>query len=1064
MKQKIIRRKYKQEFRVAAVARAAQIGLSAAAKELGVPRDTLDHWNRLANPKPQAELRTQRSYSADFKASAILLAKEIGYKAAAAQLDMPPGTLNVWRLADLPDDQKRKVSHYTKEERERACAHADKVGWIRAAVDLGVKESTLRNWRKARAGSLSRAKPRRFSAEYKNQALERLKAVGVEQTVRELGVSVKLLRGWARQAGLIWQRKIGLGVDADPSLGWIERDYPELEAWRVLAVSWLKGEKRSIRTKLLSLRLFFKRFIAECGLPADPSVTLARTTVLPEFFSTACANSSGGVTANNYVHQFVDWVLKTEFSEPDDFGRPIVVALYHNPIARRTQRGLPRPEESVYSPLPYGYIDELRGMLAQGPNFRDWIWARGVLGSEAGEQGGSVAPDWFEVSEDLIDRDDPDCVFRTRLRSQKTGGLITEMWSPVRWVALLTKLILPLRTFQVRLLDSGESDTWRYDHTSGKACWSLNTHHLRQGTERETYRNGVFRRPAESASANVAGTKNTLQPDVLLYINTNKTGDLRVSHEKGYSLPWSGSGALHSNPFYWLAKLRNWQEKYNPVQSRTSWKTLDGRHIMKKSDIQLATYPDSCFLFRMAEGKVGETNLPIYEGALDRPWFCLLSALEGRLKARKEYHADGSAIQLTFAGSEKRTYFPLHSLRVSLITALALEGQIPFPILQKLVGHSRLLMTLYYTKPGAAYTLEKLQEALANLESNKEQGIIQYLKSTNFDRLVNEAICNSTTSLRCAVPEHEGSRNPAGWMPMHIGLCLVGGNTTATEGNSSLGGCHNGGANIGTESNPKYAPVPGGSRNCVRCRWFVTSVHFLPALVAHFNNIMFHFDEARTACLEADRKLNGLKQSRIAAEDAFEPFLLGEELRNTERRWETLMQRFDERAQDAAACVRLALRCLDQLPQLDGESGASDSLIAVGTTSDIRLAVEETDSELLQLCGVCESAEIYPDLDPGKAVFRRSQLLDAALHREGLPPILMALTEDEQLRIGNEMVRRLSRAKNASNPSVGRREVIDLMDAKKGLAEQLGIDLREVFGAGTVQQVPIPVLRLPLEV
>ena len=38
------------------------------------------------------------------------------------------------------------------------------------------------------------------------------------------------------------------------------------------------------------------------------------------------------------------------------------------------------------------------------------------------------------------------------------------------------------------------------------------------------------------------------------------------------------------------------------------------------------------------------------------------------------------------------TLFPLHSLRVSLVTALALEGQVPFPILQKLVGHSRLLM------------------------------------------------------------------------------------------------------------------------------------------------------------------------------------------------------------------------------------------------------------------------------------------------------------------------------------------------------------------------------------
>jgi hypothetical protein len=42
------------------------------------------------------------------------------------------------------------------------------------------------------------------------------------------------------------------------------------------------------------------------------------------------------------------------------------------------------------------------------------------------------------------------------------------MWSPVRWVALLAKLILPLRTLQVRMLDSGEADTWRYAAGSGR--------------------------------------------------------------------------------------------------------------------------------------------------------------------------------------------------------------------------------------------------------------------------------------------------------------------------------------------------------------------------------------------------------------------------------------------------------------------------------------------------------------------------------------------------------------------------------------------------------------------
>ncbi len=44
---------------------------------------------------------------------------------------------------------------------------------------------------------------------------------------------------------------------------------------------------------------------------------------------------------------------------------------------------------------------------------------------------------------------------------------------------------------------------------------------------------------------------------------------------------------------------------------------------------------------------------------------------------------------------------------------------------------------------------------------------------------------------------------------------------------------------------------------------------------------------------------------------------------------------------------------------------------------------------------------MYPDLGPGKAVIRRSQLLDAALYQDNLPPVFMRLSEQDQLRVGN---------------------------------------------------------------
>lgn len=161
-------------------------------------------------------------------------------------------------------------------------------------------------------------------------------------------------------------------------------------------------------------------------------------------------------------------MLLKEFSEETDNGQLVVSPAFHNPVPRMSREGLPRRDESVHSPLPYGYIDELRQILAAGPHFRDWQWAQQALGAKAGTRG-RTAPDWFEVTEAQIDRTDPDCVWRIRkLKSGYRGGQVLEMWSPVRWVALLVKLILPLRTHQVRFLDSGEADTWRFEAGSGR--------------------------------------------------------------------------------------------------------------------------------------------------------------------------------------------------------------------------------------------------------------------------------------------------------------------------------------------------------------------------------------------------------------------------------------------------------------------------------------------------------------------------------------------------------------------------------------------------------------------
>jgi hypothetical protein len=479
-----------------------------------------------------------------------------------------------------------------------------------------------------------------------------------------------------------------------------------------------------------------------------------------------------------------------------------------------------------------------------------------------------------------------------------------------------------------------------------------------------------------------------------------------------------------------------------------------------KSDVQLASYPDTCFLFRLPEAAQGERHLPIRERGLDSCWFHLLGTLELRLAERGETHRNGTPIRFLPPSEENtgdRTLFPLHSLRVSLITALALEGQVPFPVLQKLVGHSRLLMTLYYTKPGASHIHEVLVGAAERLEANKETSIQNFLLDTEHDELLKKTICNSVPSLAAAIPQHPAARNAAGWMPMHHGLCLVGGNTSEVEENGVVGGRFNGGPNTGSVSVPKFGLVPGGSRNCVRCRWFVTEPHYLPALAAQFNTLGYHFDEARNACLAREDELQTLKKQKVDAEDAGQPFAGMNAYRQAERVWESTMKRFSDLAEDLVACWRLIERCKAALLAPQGDS---PQLVAAGTIADVAVAFEETESELLQSRAFCENVELYPDLEPGKAVFRRSQLLDAVLYRDDLPPLFMLLSENEQLLAGNAFMRGLAQQMNPANPALGQREVIRMMDAGVSLSRHFGIKLDSLLPTTMAKKLAVKDLDL----
>jgi hypothetical protein len=287
------------------------------------------------------------------------------------------------------------------------------------------------------------------------------------------------------------------GQTSDLSFTHVLKRDPKLEDWRSLAAEWLKEQKINIDMRRNALDRFLVHYIHSQDLERNFGRFLLRDTEKPDMLKVLVdtkregkrALQAGEILANNIISDFLDWVLVSRLGDPEtgEWDR----SRFHNPVQHLTKRGLPTNTQSDKASLSIRYIRELRGMLAQGPNFRDWTWA------QTANDNGSTGGDWIVVDQKIIVHNDLDCVFRKRdaskheMKSKGYPAEVWEIWSPVRAVSLYLKLELPLRTMQVRMLDSGEADTYRYVHAPGGGGFVRNFGPLANGSEKRPYQRGV---------------------------------------------------------------------------------------------------------------------------------------------------------------------------------------------------------------------------------------------------------------------------------------------------------------------------------------------------------------------------------------------------------------------------------------------------------------------------------------------------------------------------------------------------------------------------------------------
>ncbi|EAQ95922.2 gamma-mobile-trio integrase GmtZ [Congregibacter litoralis] len=835
------------------------------------------------------------------------------------------------------------------------------------------------------------------------------------------------------------------GYTTDMTLAWVTKDLgPEWLQWQQYGAEWISQEETGIADKLKGLKHFLCYLQAKAPYAFDVASMFeghsnGHQVSSEEFGAYLIGVGTNTKTAKHvaYAVALCDYILKHHLSDEDDNGKP--VPLFSNPFERikRVQSNT----ETVHSPLPYRYIEQLRQIVCPYPitdsanktpwigrHFRDWHWAIDNL------PGGNKA--WMEVSPEAIDPNDPDCIARTRMVLRRIGTSdkkveIHEIWSPVMAMFMFTKLHLPLRSSQVRFLDSGEGDTWRYE----QGQWVENTQHpFKYGSAKRPYQKGVFKRIYDSMSETYSTG---------LYVSTNKTADQNKDEiQRGYTIPWQ-----HEELLYWLEKLRNWQEKYNPIDRLTKGKELKRAHLGEaKSQKKLEAMGEFAFLFR-AHGSL----LPITTYPIAYSWYRLLSKLEEdvfvsdqtlkngeRLRFVKDYGDDYDKREL----SKTATEFPLHSLRVSLITCYTMDTDLPLPVISKLLaGHTRLLMTIYYNKITPSVMAEKMKEANAALVEKGEGALKNFLIDAEINqiRLRTAYHPDQHNSIEAAL----ANRNPIGWEERATGLCLVGGNSVRSDEVSTVGGCWNGGSIIRDSESPGlrvYGPVPHGPENCVRCRWHVTDATYLPALNSRFNQISYKAHQAASLATQLEGELDTLKDELFIAEERGEPFVKHDQLQALERRHEKQRVESDEYAKDYQATFNLINRIMQIENQRDDDD-EGQKLIAVGSADDLKVSMKfiETESELLHLALLCEDAEFYPDLHDDlrktPAIAKRTNALSRMMARSGYQPIFLEMDEQTQLIAGNAIMRKMAMLADPDDKLEGYRIASDYIEAQQYLVD-----------------------------
>jgi hypothetical protein len=753
-------------------------------------------------------------------------------------------------------------------------------------------------------------------------------------------------------------------------------------------------------TKVSSLCRFIRIYVEKFDKSKSPQELLTKEKINIRPFREELKKLPSDSLRRNMilaVNEFLDYVLRTDLTDEDEeTGEIVRVMNARNPFRLLIEdRSVTAPQRSESSKpcLPYYFVRRAQ----------DWIIPEKAKTFSDLAHIQKFDADWVKVSKDQIDFSDPDCVVRQQ-------GKQFLLWVPTDWIHTYALTKVPLRGRQIAYNDSGEGDSEIAEiNQDGAIEWVENNGHIAGSTKRQSF------------------IKKLPDGNMGMFVTTNKTSN----NGGGYSIPW-----IPEDLAYWLVRLRKWQQKYNPIQEATPWTVCKRTNL---NEVQLKSRGINCFLFR-AFNDFEPKN----------PSLALTMRLAASLK-----HIQPSNLKLaelngnSYLLSNYKSKYTPHSMRVSLITAYIMEMGMPVEIVMKVVGHSSIVMSIYYCKVTQNDIRQRLEEGEKTSLKSQAEATQAAIEQNDIESVKNELIGSNQELLQSLTNDV-----PAGnYVFRDYGICPY----AATR-------CGDGGDKIGASQ--VYSPTPSGylgMQNCLRCRHFITGPVFLGGLASITNEILLEANDQSEVCqnlqdridsvndkinhFDRQEYISNLKQTEF---DTDQRSALEFRVRKLESEYESSAKKMDMLLCDLQSSYKL-IQLSQAVANRPEQSDSKDIALIKMSGAEIQIELDDA-SYFQQLNEICENAIIYESCNPSRAVIPRTQMLDRMAAFNNISPNLFMLSKDDQLRVGNQLVA-LMRARLKSWEKVNK-----LVEGQLKLSDLVGSERIEPSEIELIRKNSIPLI------